>query len=84
MIGTPAICSFRGGMTDLLKDGISGFTYDFPEYPVLAERICQLFEDEDMCRQFSRLAQEDARKRHARADNYQQLKSIYLEMFCNQ
>lgn len=84
MIGTPAICAYRGGMTDLLKDGISGFTYDFPEYPVLAERICQLFANEELCRQFSRLAQEDAQRRHARDANYQQLKSIYLEMFSNQ
>ncbi len=80
MIGTPAICAFRGGMTDLLKDGISGFTYDFPEYPVLAERICQLFADEALCRQFSQLAREDAKKRHARDINYGNLKSIYLEI----
>lgn len=80
MIGTPAICAFRGGMTDLLRDGISGFCYDFPEYPVLAERICQLFEDEALCRQFSRLAQQDARKRHARDENYRNLKNIYLEI----
>lgn len=80
MIGTPAICAFRGGMTDLLKDGISGFTYDFPEYPVLAERICQLFEDEALCRQFSQLAQQDAQKRHDRTVNYTNLKNIYLEI----
>lgn len=80
MIGTPAICAFRGGMTDLLKDGISGFVYDFPEYPVLAERICQLFEDEELCRQFSHIAQQDARKRHARGENYKILKTIYNEI----
>ena len=81
MIGTPAICSFRGGMTDLLKDGISGFCYDFPEYPVLAERICQLFENEALCRQFSELAKQDAVRRHARDENYKNLKNIYNEMF---
>lgn len=80
MIGTPAICAFRGGMTDLLKDGISGFVYDYPEYPVLAERICQIFENEDLSRQFSRLAQQDAKKRHAREENYKNLKNIYLEI----
>lgn len=80
MIGTPAICAYRGGMTDLLKDGISGFTYDFPEYPVLAERICQLFEDEALCRQFSELAQKDAQARHARDVNYKTLKGIYQEI----
>lgn len=80
MIGTPAICAFRGGMTDLLRDRISGFCYDFPEYPVLAERICQLFEDEKLCCQFSQLAKKDAQARHARAENYRNLKNIYLEI----
>lgn len=80
MIGTPAICAFRGGMTDLLKDGISGYVYDFPEYPVLAERICQLFENENICKQFSDLAKKDATKRHARDENYTKLKSIYVDM----
>lgn len=80
MIGTPAICAFRGGMTDLLRDGISGFTYDFPEYPVLAERICQLFADSQLCCQFSDLAKKDAQVRHARKENYKNLKGIYLEI----
>ena len=47
---------------------------------MLAERICQLFADTELCRQFSRLAKEDARVRHARDVNYQNLKNIYLEI----
>ena len=80
MVGTPSICAFRGGMTDLLFDGVNGFTYDHPEYPMLAERICQLFADEALCKQFSQKAQADAQLRHARQENYQQLKKIYLEI----
>ena len=80
MIGTPGICSYRGGMTDLLKDGESGFFYDFPEYPVLAGRIIQLFEDENLCKKFSINARKDAETRHNRETNYSQLKSIYDEV----
>ena len=80
MIGTPAICAFRGGMTELLKDGISGFVYDYPEYPVLADRICRLFVETELCKQFSIRAIEDAEERHARQKNYTMLKNIYADM----
>lgn len=80
MIGTPGICAYRGGMTDLLKEGESGFFYDFPEYPVLAGRIMQLFEDENLCKKFSEIARKDAELRHDRKINYEKLKSIYDEV----
>ena len=77
MIGTPGICSYRGGMTDLLHDGESGFFYDFNEYAVLASRIMRLFEDDALCLQFSERENKDANLRHARDKNYQQLLEIY-------
>ena len=80
MIGTPGICAYRGGMTDLLKDGESGFFYDFPEYPVLAGRIIHLFEDENLCKKFSENARRDAELRHDKKINYEKLKSIYDEV----
>ncbi|MBQ6831772.1 MAG: glycosyltransferase family 4 protein [Oscillospiraceae bacterium] len=80
MIGTPSICSFRGGMVDLIQDGHSGFCYDFNEYPVLADRICRLIEDDALCCKFSKNAIENAEQRHARQENYQALKNIYREM----
>ena len=80
MIGTPSISAFRGGMTDLLKDGESGFYYDFPECPVLAERICQLFEDRSLCERFSENTKAAASKRHACKENYENLKKIYIEI----
>ncbi len=80
MVGTPGICAYRGGMTDLLRDGDSGFYYDFKEYPVLASRIERLFEDETLCQRFSERAMADAEKRHDREKNYQQLREIYEEL----
>lgn len=80
MIGTPSICAFRGGMVDLLQDKTNGFCYDFPEYPVLADRICRLFADTGLCKQFSVRAIEDAEERHARQKNYTMLKNIYADM----
>lgn len=80
MIGTPGICAYRGGMTDLLHDGESGFFYDFKEYPVLASRIMRLFEDDELCRCFSKRVISDAEVRHDREKNYAQLLEIYEEL----
>ena len=77
MIGTPGICSYRGGMTDLLHEGESGFYYDFPEYPMLAERIISLFDDDELCVKFSKNAIQNAQVRHDRDRNYRQLLDIY-------
>lgn len=80
-IGTPAICAHRGGMVDLLTDGECGFTYDFPEYPLLAHRIVQLFEDDALCRTFSEREKERASQRHARNTNAQCMMEVYEEVF---
>ena len=80
MIGTPCICTYRGGMTDLLRDGQSGFYYDFPEYPVLAERLKEMFANRELCEQFSEEVKKDAIERHDRGRNITQLMSIYEEI----
>ncbi len=80
MIGTPGICAYRGGMTDLLRDGESGFFYDFNEYAVLASRIMELFENDELCIKFSGNVKKDAELRHDREKNYNQLLEIYNEI----
>ena len=80
MIGTPGICAFRGGMTALLKDGETGFLYDFKEYGMLAMRIVQLFEDDELCKRFSQRVIAEAEVWHDREKNYKQLCEIYSEV----
>lgn len=84
MVGTPAICSYRGGMTDLLTDGINGFTYDFTEYPMLAYRIMQIFEADNLALQFSKTSIERAEIRHNREKNPQNMVKIYEEVVNNE
>ncbi len=79
-IGTPCICAYRGGMTDLLREGESGYYYDFEEYPVLAEKICAIFKDERLSRQFSDRAKQDALLRHDRNKNFRELTEIYRQI----
>lgn len=80
MVGTPGICSYRGGMTALLRDGDSGFFYDFKEFPVLALRIMELFSQDELCLRFSREVIQFAENFHDRERNYLQLLKIYEEI----
>ena len=80
MIGTPPICSFRGGMTDMITDKVNGFTYDFPEYPQLALRIMELFEDNELCKTFSKRSIEKANTRHDRKRNPSELIEVYKQI----
>ena len=84
MVGTPVICSHRGGMTDLITDGVNGFTYDFPEYPLLAYRIMELFEDDELAMRFSEASVERAEVRHDREKNPKDMMKIYGEILKNE
>ncbi len=80
MVGTPSISSYRGGMTDLLTDKVNGFTYDFPEYPQLALRIMELFENNELAQTFSKRTIELANIRHDRERNPQEMVEVYEEV----
>ena len=80
MIGTPSICSYRGGMTDLLTDKMNGFTYDFPEYPQLALRIMEIFENDDLAQDFSDKVKAHAAIRHNRDKNPKDMINVYNEV----
>ncbi len=80
MIGTPSICAYRGGMTDLLTDKVNGFTYDFPEYPQLALRIMEIFKNDDIAVDFSKKTIELANIRHDREKNPADMVKVYKEI----
>lgn len=80
MVGTPSVCAYRGGMTDLLTDKVNGFTYDFPEYPQLALRIMELFEDDALAKSFSEKTIALANARHDRERNPREMVEVYKEV----
>lgn len=79
-LGVPCICTFRGGMTELIKDGETGFYYDYPEYSFLAERIKQIFADDNLALKFSVGLIKDAEIRHDREKNVESYISMYNEI----
>lgn len=84
MIGTPSICSYRGGMTELITDYVNGFTYDFIEHPMLAHRIIEIFENDDLAVKFSKKSIELAEIRHDRTKNIDDMADVYNYIVKNQ
>lgn len=76
-LGVPCIASYRGGMTELINDKEDGFFFDFPEYKYLAARIVELFENDDLCIQFSEKSKEKAALWHDRVKNTQDMLNVY-------
>lgn len=79
-IGTPCICAFRGGMTELLKHRESGFYYDFSEYSYLAERIIEVFSDNALAQEFSKKLITDGEIRNDRKKNIEDAINVYKEI----
>ncbi len=82
-VGVPSIASYRGGMTHLIKDGISGFFFDFNEPEYLAGRIIELFENDDMAVRFSENAIKDAEIMHDRVKNIDDMIDVYKTIISN-
>lgn len=79
-LGCPVIASFRGGMADFVDDKADGFLYDYQEYPYLAQRIEQLFTNDDLCNTFSANAIKKAEKAHNRQSNSDAYIKMYREI----
>lgn len=83
-IGTPSVASFRGGITELLVEGKSGYYYDFPEYTVLANRIIDIFESDELAEKFSVNAIYDAEMRHNRERNTKEHIELYNKILLSE
>ena len=63
-----------------MKDGISGFFFDYGEVEYLAGRIIELFENDDLAVKFSENAIKDAEAMHDREKNIQDMVDIYTKI----
>ncbi len=80
-LGAPCIASFRGGMTELVDDGKSGFLYDYTEYEFLAGRIIQLLKDDKLATEFSKNAIDKSSYWHNKEKNKNDYIQMYKEIF---
>lgn len=80
ILGTPVIASYVGGMMDLIDDGKSGFLYRFEETALLAKKVCEIFENDNLACQLSINARSIAAQRHNRENIANTLYAIYLDI----
>ena len=79
-LGVPCIASYRGGMAELIDEGNDGLLYDFPEYEVLANKICKVFDDQDFAKKISYGAIKKAEVWHDREKNPKDMDDVYKEI----
>lgn len=71
---------FPGGVADFVSDKEDGFLYDYQEVPYLANRITQLFENDELCNSFSEAAKVKAKRAHDRDKNVRDYLAMYREI----
>ena len=80
LLGTPLVASYVGGSMDMVENGVSGFLYRFEEVPLLAERVCELFANQELCIKLSEQERMVAAKRHDKNVNAEMLIKIYNDI----
>jgi glycosyltransferase involved in cell wall biosynthesis len=80
LLGTPVIASNVGGMMNLIEHRRTGLLYRFEETDLLADYICELLGDDDLCRRLSQAERETAQARHDRTAIARCLTHIYEEI----
>lgn len=80
LLGTPVVASYVGGTMDMVKDNETGFLYRFEEVSLLAERVCELFADPNLCNKLSVKERQVAAVRHDKKVNAETLIKIYKEI----
>ncbi len=76
-LGVPSIAAYRGGMVDLIENGKNGFFFNYEEPAYLAEKITQLFEDDETCVNLSENAIKKAKQWHNREKNVEDMLNVY-------
>lgn len=80
LLGTPVVSSYVGGMMDLVEDKVSGLLYRFEETEMLAEKICDVFADDDLAQRLSAGERAAAKRRHDRKSIAESLHTIYCRI----
>ncbi len=80
IMGVPCVASDVGGTASYVKDGYSGFLFDFDNTEECAEKISKIFEDDELCLSLSANGKKTAEERHDVKANTEKLVSIYREI----
>lgn len=84
ILGTPSIATAVGALPEMIDHGRDGYLYQFYETHVLAQYICNLFENESLAKQFSVLGREHAGRTYNREENSRKLLDMYDAILADQ
>jgi len=80
MLGVPSIASYVGGVPDLMKDKEEGFLYQHNAPYMLANFICELFDNDSLALKYSENAKKRALRTHDKEINTKRLIDIYTNV----
>ena len=80
LLGVPSVASYVGGVPDMLRNGIDGYTYPCDEHYMLAHYIMKIFANDDLAEQFSAEARKFAAVRHSPSKICQTMLDLYEEI----
>lgn len=75
--GRPVIASNRGGMSDFVKDGKTGFIFESGNVKQLAEKIIKVLKNEDLFKKLSTNCQQFSLLNFTPEKHYQRITKIY-------
>ena len=79
-IGMPCVISYQGGVPDMATDDVDALFFRNDDPALLAWKIKQIFDNDDLALSLSKSAQTKARKNHDPEKNTKQLIGIYEQM----
>lgn len=77
LVGTPSVASFVGGVQSMAQDGESALFFPPGDEAVLAERLREIFLDDDLACRLSMRARDVARARHSSKKIVDDMLNIY-------
>tara|TARA_B100000886_G_C20390894_1_gene478223 strand:+ start:17 stop:1153 length:1137 start_codon:yes stop_codon:yes gene_type:complete len=83
--GVPVVCSYVGGLPEVIENGVSGFLCPVGDAKAMAEKVIHLLDDKDRLELFKRNAYESSKKFDIKniiihyESLYEQAKETYLD-----
>jgi glycosyltransferase involved in cell wall biosynthesis len=65
LVGMPVISTYTGGVPSLVENGKTGLFFPTGDAPMLATKLREVFENDNLAQQLGNRARETAQKRHA-------------------
>lgn len=80
IVGMPCVAAAVGGIPEYVKDGESGFLYQFEDVSALTDRIRAIFEDDELATRLGNAAREDMTALHGGNRLLDRMTEIYRDL----